>query len=164
AFTYSYTGAHGGDDAITGALDGAKSASSRVIVRWLNRSQAVHPIIFVHGTNEDASNFTAQIRANFTNPNTPPDPSQETFSALFSALKMKYDTRYMEAFCYVDDRAYDHGGAPSGCRYPVNRATYTTACAPNNGNFPSAYPCESQSSVDENALLLWHTVEALSAE
>src|SRR5262249_10237134 len=75
AFTYSYTGAHGGDDAITGALDGAKSASSRVIVRWLNRSQAVHPIIFVHGTNEDASNFTAQIRANFTNPNTPPDPS-----------------------------------------------------------------------------------------
>jgi hypothetical protein len=164
AFSYSYTGAHGGDDAITGALDGAKSASSRVVVRWLNQSQTVHPIIFVHGTNEDAANFTAQMHANFTNPNTPREASKETFSALFSALEMKYDTRFMEAFCFVDDRAYDHGGAPSGCRFPVDRATYSTACVPQVNNMPSLHKCESQSSVDQNALQLNRTVTALSAE
>jgi hypothetical protein len=164
AFTYSYTGAHGGDDAISGALEGATSASTRLVVRWLTRSQTIHPIIFVHGTNEDASNFTAQLRANFTNPNTPPDPSQETFTALFSALKMKYDTRYLEAFCFVDDRAYDHGGAASGCRYPVDRSTYSTACVPKMNTLPSGYACQSQSSVDENAQQLARTVAALSAE
>ena len=94
AFTYSYTGAHGGDDQITAALDGAPSNTSRLVVHWLNRTQTIHPIIFVHGTNEDAVDFTTQIHANFTNPKTAPEPSKETFSALFSALKMKYDTRY----------------------------------------------------------------------
>jgi pimeloyl-ACP methyl ester carboxylesterase len=159
-FMYSYTGAHAGDDAITGAVDGAKTASTRVVVRWLNRSQSIHPIIFVHGTNEDAADFTTQIRANTTLP----ESSKETLSALFSALKMKYDTRFMEAFCFVDDRAYDHDGAPSGCRYPADRATYSSACVPQINHVPSGYPCQSQSKVDENARQLALTIKALSDE
>src|SRR5437899_959988 len=65
AFTYSYTGAHAGDDQITAALDGAPSNTSRLVVHWLNHTHNVHPIIFVHGTNEDAADFTAQMHTDF---------------------------------------------------------------------------------------------------
>ena len=160
ALTYSYTGAHAGDDQITAALNGAPSNTSRLVVHWLNHTQIIHPIIFVHGTNEDAADFTAQMHTDFHDADQSSDGSEQTFTALFEALTLKYDTRYMEALCYVDDRAYDHGGAPSGCRFPLDPVTYSTACAPNDAN----HPCESQSSVDENALLLARTVEALSAE
>jgi hypothetical protein len=160
ALTYSYTGAHAGDDQITAALDGTPSASSRLIVHWLNHTHTVRPIIFVHGTNEDATNFTAQMRADFTDPNQPPDVNAQTFTALFEALTLKYDPRYMEAFCYVDDHAYDHGGAPSGCRFPLDPGAYPSACTPGD---PS-HRCESQSSVDDNAQQLARTVEALSDE
>jgi pimeloyl-ACP methyl ester carboxylesterase len=160
ALTYSYTGAHAGDDQITAALDGTPSASSRLVVHWLNHTHTVRPIIFVHGTNEDAANFTAQMHADFTDPNQPPDVNAQTFTALFEALTLKYDPRYMEAFCYVDDHAYDHGGAPSGCRFPLDPGAYPSACAPGDPN----RRCESQSSVDDNAQQLARTVEALSDE
>jgi pimeloyl-ACP methyl ester carboxylesterase len=158
--TYSYTGAHAGDDQIAAALNGALSTTSRLVVHWLNHTQMIRPIIFVHGTNEDAADFTAQMHTDFHDADQSSDGSEQTFTALFEALTLKYDTHYMEALCYVDDRAYDHGGAPSGCRFPLDPVTYSTACAPNDAN----HPCESQSSVDENALLLARTVEALSAE
>ena len=159
-FTYSYTGAHAGDDQITAALDGAPSNTSRLVVHWLNHTHNVHPIIFVHGTNEDAADFTAQMHTDFHDPDQSSDASEQTFTSLFEALTLKYDPHYMEALCYVDDRAYDHGGAPSGCRFPLDPVAYSTACAPGDSN----HPCESQSSVDENAMQLARTVDALSAE
>jgi pimeloyl-ACP methyl ester carboxylesterase len=152
--TYSYTGAHAGDDQITAALDGAPSNTSRLVVHWLNPTHTVRPILFVHGTNENAVDFTTQMHADFHDPNPAPNSSARTFTSLFEALTLKYDPRYLEALCYVDDRAYNYGVASSGCRYSP------TTCAPGGGS-PL---CESQSSVDDNALLLWHTVEALSAE
>lgn len=160
AFTYSYTGAHAGDDQITAALDGAPSNTSRLVVHWLNHTHNVHPIIFVHGTNEDAADFTAQMHTDFHDPDQSSDASERTFTSLFEALTLKYDPHYMEALCYVDDRAYDHGGAPAGCRFPLDPVAYSTACAPGDSN----HPCESQSSVDENAMQLANTVDALSAE
>jgi pimeloyl-ACP methyl ester carboxylesterase len=160
AFSYSYTGAHAGDDQVTAALDGTPSASSRLVVHWLNHTHNVHPIIFVHGTSEDAADFTAQMHTDFHDPDQSSDGSDQTFTSLFEALTLKYDPRYMEALCYVDDHAYDQGGAPSGCRFPLDPGAYPTACAPGT----SGRPCESQSSVDDNALQLARTVEALSDE
>jgi pimeloyl-ACP methyl ester carboxylesterase len=159
-FTYSYTGAHAGDDQITAALDGAPSTTSRLVVRWLNLTHTVRPIIFVHGTNENAVDFTTQMHADFHDPDPAPNSSARTFTSLFEALTLKYDPHYLEAMCYVDDRAYNYGVASSGCRFPPDQVTYPTACAPGGGS-PL---CESQSSVDDNAVQLWHTVEALSAQ
>jgi pimeloyl-ACP methyl ester carboxylesterase len=158
-FTFSYNGAHAGDDQITAALDGAPSTTSRVVVRWLNPTHTVRPILFVHGTNENAVDFTTQMHADFHDPNPAPNSSARTFTSLFEALTLKYDPHYLEAMCYVDDRAYNYGVSSSGCRFPPDRGAYPTACAP--GSTPL---CESQSAVDDNALMLWHTVEALSAE
>jgi len=160
ALTYSYTGAHAGDDQITATLDGAPSNTSRLVVYWLNHTHNVHPIIFVHGTNEDAADFTAQMHTDFHDPDQSSDGSDQTFTSLFEALTLKYDPRYMEALCYVDDHAYGHSGAPSGCRFPLDPVAYTTACVPGDPN----HLCESQSSVDENARQLANTVDALSAE
>lgn len=162
--TYTYTGAKAGDDKITASVDGTTSSMSPgpLILHWLKPSSYVHPIIFVHGTNEDAADFTAQMHKGFTDPdqNSPGEADRQTFTTLFEALTLKYDPKYLEALCYVDDHAYDHGGAPSGCRFPLDTTTYATACIPGS----VSRPCQSQGSVDENALQLARTVNALSAE
>jgi pimeloyl-ACP methyl ester carboxylesterase len=162
AATYTYTGAKAGDDKISAAVDVATSAMSPgpVVVRWLKPTSYIHPIIFVHGINEDAADFTVQMHKGFTDPDQASDASEQTFTALFEALTLKYDPKYLEALCYVDDHAYDHNSAPSGCRFPLDTATYSTACVPGSSN----RPCQSQGSVDENALQLARTVDALSAE
>ena len=162
--SYTYKGTKAGDDKVTVSIDGTTSSMSPgpIILHWLKPTSNVHPIIYVHGTNEDATDFTAQMHKGFTDPdqNSPGEVSKQTFSTLFEALTLKYDPKYMEALCYVDDRAYDHGGAPSGCRFPLDTTDYTSACIPGS----VSRPCESQGSVDENALQLAKTVDALSAE
>lgn len=162
--TYTYTGTKAGDDKVTVSIDGTTSSMSPgpILLHWLKPSSYVHPIIFVHGTNEDATDFTAQMHKGFTDPdqNTPGEASKQTFTSLFEALTLKYNPKYLEALCYVDDHAYDHNGAPSGCRFPLDTADYSTACIPGN----VSQPCQSQGSVDENALQLANTVDALSAE
>lgn len=162
--TYSYTGSKAGDDTVTASIDVAKSTLSPgpVLLHWLKPTSVVHPIIFVHGTNEDATDFTVQMHKGFTDPdqNSPGEASKQTFSTLFESLTLKYNPKYIEALCYVDDHAYDHNGAPSGCRFPLDTTDYASACIPGN----VSRPCESQGSVDENALQLANTVNALSAE
>lgn len=154
AATYSYTGGAAGTDTIRATLgsgDGAPSARPAVI-HWLAPHSAVHPIILVHGIQEDALDFAHQIDP--SNPNAADadqlsDGSEQTWTALIEALTTVYDHAHMTAFCYVDDPAWKQGGA--ACPAPE-----TSTCAASD-------TCVSQSSVDENALMLAKVVDAQSA-
>src|SRR5689334_16045851 len=96
AASYSYTGGAAGTDTIRATLgsgDGAPSARPAV-VHWLAPHSAVHPIILVHGIEEDALDFAHQIDPG--NPTTTDadqlsDGSEQTWTALLGALTTVYD-------------------------------------------------------------------------
>jgi hypothetical protein len=153
----TYSGNNGGDDSITGAFsDGSAATTNTAVVRWLNQSAFIRPIMVVHGIDEDASDYVAQIDDSFTDSerNTRysegDDAGEQVFTSVIGGLKMKYNPQYIEAFCYVDDQAYVN--TPSGCRTPD-----PAQCSTQDD-------CVSQSSVDLNAVELAKAVKALSAQ
>jgi pimeloyl-ACP methyl ester carboxylesterase len=150
AATYAYTGIHAGTDSIsvTVAQSDVRLVPGPIVVHWVTAQSFVHPIVFVHGINEDASIYRHAINQD--------DPSvtaqHKEGSELFEALDLVYDRGAIEAFCYQDDRAYEH--APSGCPAPES-----AACV--SGSAPAT--CVSQSAVDGNAVELATVIQALSA-
>lgn len=87
-------------------------------------SPPVHPIIFVHGINQNLDEMgVAQL-----------DPSLNKFVPLYQELRSVYGQSNITSFRYLDDRALAAG--PSGCPPEV---------------FP---PCKSQSSVTDNGRAL----------
>lgn len=147
--TYKYSGAHGGTDSIAAALTSTNGSSAgNVVIHWVQPHHAIHPLIWVHGINEDAS----ILRHNILQDDLGVVSQHKEVSEIFEALDLVYDRSYIEAFCYVDDHAYAQ--SPSGCPAPES-----AACVSGN---PSN-DCVSQSSVDANAVELAKTVSALSA-
>ncbi|HEX9411967.1 MAG TPA: Ig-like domain-containing protein, partial [Ktedonobacterales bacterium] len=148
--TYTYSGTHAGTDTIAAALTnaGGSSMGGNAAIHWLQPHQVVHPILWVHGINEDASVLRHGIAQDDLAVLTQHNEDTE----IFEALDLVYDRSYIEAFCYVDDHAYTH--SPSGCPAPES-----ASCVSGN---PSN-DCISQSSVDANAVELAKTVSALSA-
>ncbi|HEV2236820.1 MAG TPA: Ig-like domain-containing protein [Ktedonobacterales bacterium] len=147
--TYTYTGANAGTDTISVALAPASGSGAAVaIIHWLQPQQVVHPIIWVHGINDDASVYRHGIAHDDLGVLTQHPEGTE----LFEALETVYDRHYIEAFCYIDDRAY-RTSSP-GC--PAPEAPTCVTGDPNND-------CISQSSVDGNAVELAKTVSNLSA-
>jgi pimeloyl-ACP methyl ester carboxylesterase len=133
----TYTGMHPGTDSITVAPpSGVKySASSPEVVHWLTRQSFDHPIIFLHGINEDA-NVIAH---------------HQEWTSLFEALRLTYNTSDIETFCYVDDFAYRDASPPAYCPGPSYR----------NCTSVDTSGCISESSVDANAVQLAERVMAL---
>ncbi len=145
--TYSYSGSSAGTDTIAVSL-AAAGGSGAAVIHWLQPRQIVHPIIWVHGINDDASVYRHGIAHDDMNVLTQHPEATE----LFEALETVYDRQYIEAFCYLDDRAY-RTSAP-GCPAPE-----APACVTGSAN----NDCISQSSVDANAVELAKTVSNLSA-
>lgn len=124
---FTYLGTHAGTDTITVTPTSSSvtvHAASQATVHWLKPQAVAHPIIFLHGINEDANVIQ----------------NQQEWIALFEALDATYDRADIETFCYVDDRAYLDASPPPHCPAPGS-----SACATN---------CMSQSSVDDNAVEL----------
>jgi pimeloyl-ACP methyl ester carboxylesterase len=131
---FSYSGTHAGTDTIKVTPTSSSvtvRAAPQATVHWLQSQTFAHPIIFLHGINEDANVIK----------------NQQEWSALFEALDATYDRADIETFCYVDDRAYLDVSPPPHCPAPGS-----SACSTN---------CVSQSAVDDNAVELAKRVSDL---
>jgi hypothetical protein len=146
--TFTYSGATVGTDSISVALASASGSHSAAVIHWLQPRQEVHPMIWVHGINDDASVYRHGIAHDDASVLTQHPEATE----IFEALETTYDRQYIEAFCFVDDRAW-RSSSP-GCPAP-EAPTCVTGSADND--------CISQSSVDANAVELAKTVSNLSA-
>jgi hypothetical protein len=143
---YSYQGSHLGTDTITVSPGGSSiniSKAVRALIHWIPGGAAVHPIIWVHGIHEDATDFAHELHG-VPDQDQATDASDQTWSSLISALTTTYDPSAIQAFCYVDDIAWSH--TVSGCP-PTESAMCTDAST-----------CVSQSSVDTNAVALGQLV------
>lgn len=94
-------------------------------------SPPVRPILFVHGINQNAN--LAGVPQ--------PDPANDKFVPLFQELESVYSQANIYKYQYIDDRALTDNGAP---------------CPPDL--FP---PCQSQSSVTDNGLVLAAQIQDL---
>lgn len=160
--TYLYSGSHTGTDTISATLssDSAAKSAHPAVVHWLAQQHVTHPVVLVHGIQEDATDFAHQFDPSVVDSDQASDGSKQTWTALIEALKLTYDPTYMKAFCYVDDVAWRI--APSAC--PADEAALRDcdpSLPPSSSGPP--YPCISQGSVDESAVALAHVVVDLSA-
>ncbi|MEO7002489.1 MAG: hypothetical protein ABI068_11735, partial [Ktedonobacterales bacterium] len=164
AIFYQYTGAHAGSDDITARLasplGGGASSGAPVIVRWLTPRHLLHPIVFLHGINEDATILTNELH---NQPLTSGEYS--SWQALLTGLTIEYNVNYIQPFCYVDDRAWGDGSVAANC--PTVPGTGAGAgqqveaplCGVASG---AVYPtCVSQSKVWLNAVELAQVVQEL---
>jgi hypothetical protein len=155
--TYSYTGATAGTDTITVALaSGSTKLDHPATIHWLQPHATKHPIVWVHGIAEDATDFAHQIDPTITDFDQASDADKQTYSTLIEGLTTIYDRQYIEAFCYADDVAWVHNASacPNGDTQncdPTALPSSTTACI-------------SQSSVFTNAQLLAAVVQQLYAK
>jgi pimeloyl-ACP methyl ester carboxylesterase len=134
--TLTYTGANAGTDTIAVTPTSASvllRSATHATVHWLASLGVTHPIIFLHGINEDANVIQ----------------NRQEWVALFEALDVTYNPASIETFCFVDDRAYLDASPPPHCPGPS-----ATACPPT---------CVSQSHVDDNAVELAKRVADLHA-
>lgn len=155
--TFQYAGAAQGTDTISVALDGGTSKLARpAVVHWLTpHSGAVHPVILVHGIQEDAADFAHQFDPSVTDFDQASDGSEQTWTPLIEGLTTLYDRRYLEAFCYVDDVAWVHSAS-------VCPAGSSQQCDPTVArDQPNA--CISQSFITPNGVALAHVIQQLSA-
>jgi hypothetical protein len=152
---YMYPGAHVGTDTVTASPAGGGSGGSeapRVTIHWIPSGSTIHPIVWVHGIHEDATDFAHELNGT-VDEDQAGDASEQTFSGLIGALTTTYNRNAMQAFCYTDDIAWTH--TPSGC--PASE-TAQSPCSPT----PTPADCISQSSVDDNAVALANVIQQLS--
>jgi triacylglycerol esterase/lipase EstA (alpha/beta hydrolase family) len=144
---YSYLAAHLGTDTVTvspgSAADTNTSKTIRALIHWIPGGTTVHPIIWVHGIHEDATDFAHELHG-VTDADQAGDASEQTWSSLLDALTTTYDPSAIQAFCYIDDIAWTH--PTSGCHPSESPGGGCTS-----GNTAT---CVSQSSVDDNAVAL----------
>jgi pimeloyl-ACP methyl ester carboxylesterase len=138
---YTYCSVQSGTDTITAQFvtgTASKPAARPLVVHWISppTARAVHPMIVLHGLNENAQSYLNAINLDPIGP--------KEWTTVFEALETVYDPSYIEAFCYLDDQAYP-----------------TTGCPAPEPSFCSLTPCTSQSSIDANAVELADTVIAL---
>lgn len=155
--TFQYAGAAQGTDTISVAVEGGTSKLQRpAVIHWLTpHSGAAHPLILVHGIQEDATDFAHQFDPSISDFDQATDASEQTWTPLIEGLTTLYDRRHLKAFCYVDDVAWVHsaGVCPAGS---------SQQCDPNVArDQPNA--CISQSAITPNGVALAHVVQQLSA-
>jgi hypothetical protein len=140
---YFYPGTHLGTDTVTVSPGSANttntSSTQRALIHWIPGGTTVHPIIWVHGIHEDATDFAHELHG-VADLDQSSDASDQTFSSLLNALTSTYDPSALQAFCYKDDIAWTN--PTTGCP-----STETSTCN-------SISTCVSQSSVDDNAVEL----------
>ena len=155
--TYSYAGSAAGSDTITVALaSGTTHLDHPATIHWLTPHTVKHPIVWVHGIEEDAADFAHQLDPTVSDFDQSSDADEQTYSALIEGLTTIYDRQFMEAFCYADDAAWIHNA--SAC--PTGDTQNCDATAPPT----STTACISQSSVFTNAQLLAAVVQQLYAK
>ncbi len=147
---FTYAGAHLGTDTITaGPASGVnRSKAHTAVIHWIPSGTTIHPIVWVHGVHEDATDFAHELNG-VVDPDQAGDASEQTFSGLIGALTTTYSPSAMEAFCYVDDIAWTN--TPSGC--PLSETSH--ACT-------GVSDCISQGPVDDNAVELAVVISKLS--
>jgi hypothetical protein len=151
---YMYMGSHVGTDTVSASPAGGGSGATenaKVTIHWIPSSGIIHPIVWVHGIHEDATDFAHELNGT-PDEDQAGDASEQTFSGLIGALTTTYTRSAMQAFCYTDDIAWTH--TPSGC--PTSETA--TDCDPTT----SPADCISQSSVDNNAVALATVIQQLS--
>lgn len=138
---YTYQGNSAGTDVIKATVTvGSKTfPSNNAVIHWLPQRTVIHPIVFLHGVNEDASVLVRHAE----------------WTSLFEALGATYDPNYVETFCYADDREYTD--AIPACPQPEQQDC-VTASHP-GGDYPA---CVSQSRVSKNGIELAKVVIALA--
>jgi hypothetical protein len=149
--TYAYSGSQGGTDHISVGLasGSSKLAGGPAVIHWLPATHATHPVVLVHGIDEDAADFAHEFDPTAIDSDQAGDGSEQTWTALISALTTVYDRHFMEAFCYEDDHAWVTN--PSACPSVETKTCDPTATPSTSG---PTNACISQSSVDENAVQL----------
>lgn len=164
AILFQYTGANAGSDYITARLatrvGGGATSGAPVVVRWLTTRHLLHPIVILHGINENASILYNEING------IPLTGGQySSWGALITGLTTEYDAHYIQSFCYVDDYAWGDGSANTSCpTIPGSGASAgqqeeTAQCGSATG---AIYPtCVSQSKVWLNAVELAQVVDDL---
>ena len=147
---FTYAGAHLGTDTITvSPASGAnKSKAHTAVIHWIPSGTTIHPIVWVHGIHEDATDFAHELNG-VVDSDQAGDASEQTYSGLIGALTTTYSPSAMEAFCYVDDIAWTN--TPSGC--PVSETTHECT---------GVSDCISQGPVDDNAVELSLVISSLS--
>ena len=158
--TFNYTAAAAGTDTIQAALanDSASKAAHPAVIHWITPGHLTHPIVLVHGIHEDASDFAHEFNPTaVVDSDQATDTGDQTWTALIEGLKLVYDSTAMEAFCYEDDVAWVT--TPTACP-SVETPTCDTTQPPGSTS-PTA--CVSQSSVDQNGVMLAHIISDLSA-
>lgn len=130
---YTYQGSSDGTDTIKASVTvGSKTfTSNTAVVHWLPQRSVIHPIVFLHGVNENASVLVRHAE----------------WTSLFEAIGATYDPKYVEMFCYADDREYTD--ATPACPQPEQQDC-VTASHP-TGDYPE---CVSQSRVSKNGIEL----------
>jgi hypothetical protein len=118
------------------------------VIHWIPSGTTIHPIIWVHGIHEDATDFAHELNGT-VDADQVGDASEQTFSGLIGALTTTYSSSAMEAFCYVDDIAWTN--TPSGC--PLSETTHECT---------GVSDCISQGSVDDSAVELSQVISSLS--
>jgi pimeloyl-ACP methyl ester carboxylesterase len=163
--TYQYTGTNAGTDAVTAKLPNGTATliSGAAVIHWLTPRHVRHPIVFVHGISEDAADFNVQLHPTTFTDNTQADGTgnevgERDWSALLEGLTTAYDPGYIEAFCYLDDKAWNvPAGSDPGC--PDGNMQN---CAAATSSAPTS-TCVSESDVTDNAIQLAQVVKDLSA-
>jgi hypothetical protein len=152
---YSYLGAHLGTDTVTvspgNAANTNTSKTVRALIHWIPGGTTVHPIIWVHGIHEDATDFAHELHG-VIDPDQAADASDQTWSSLLNALTSTYNPSAIQAFCYEDDIAWTN--PTPGCHPSQSPAPWCT----------SAATCVSQSSVDDNAVELAQLVTKMQQQ
>ncbi|HEX9036712.1 MAG TPA: hypothetical protein VF808_06930 [Ktedonobacterales bacterium] len=157
---YTYTAAAAGTDTIQVALanDSASKTARPAVIHWITPHHLTHPIILVHGIHEDASDFAHEFNpAAVIDGDQATDTGDQTWTSLIEGLKLVYDSTSMEAFCYADDAAWVT--TPTACPSVETPTCDTTQ--PAGSAAPNA--CVSQSSVDQDGVMLAHVITDLSA-
>lgn len=147
---YTYQGGHLGTDTVSVTLSagGANTARQKsAVIHWISTGHSIHPIVWVHGIREDATDFAHELNGT-PDGDQSSDSSEQTWTGLIGALTTTYDASAMQAFCYVDDTAWTH--TPSGCS-----SAESPQCS-------SSADCVSQSSIDANAVALAQVILHLS--
>ena len=111
---YQYSGAHAGSDYITArlvtSLGGGATSGPPDVVRWLTPRHLLHPIVILHGINENASILYKEIHGQ------PLTGGEYTsWGALVAGLTTEYNPQYIQSFCYADDYAWGDGTDTSSC-------------------------------------------------
>ncbi len=162
----SYTATAPGTDIVTASYNGMSSTSATVL--WIKTTTVIHPIIVVHGFNENAADYAVQLDHNLPAGVQPSctNLSCESWGPLLVTLGNLYPNSAIETLCYRDDKAWNT--APGACHdaEPIpNGSGSGSGTGPLASHIDcSVSNCESEGSVFLNAKELSQMVRQLNQQ